>query len=71
MFHARRIAQAATLALVLSAACGCTIQDVLQGTLGGVDSDRATLNKINPSNQNSFPEPNKRAEIRWPKLFQR
>ncbi len=35
---------AATICLVC---CGCSIQDVFRSTLGGVNSDQASLNKMN------------------------
>ncbi len=67
MFGLHRVGQGVIASLVLSAACGCTIQDVLRATAGGVNSDRAALNKINSANQYSFPEPGDRTEIPWPK----
>jgi len=56
---------AMTVAAVLLAG-GCTIQDVFRTTLGGVNSDQATLNKVNPSNEHSYPQEDNRTEWRLP-----
>jgi hypothetical protein len=53
-----------TVAMALSS--GCTIQDVFRSTLGGVDSDQASLNKVNPSNEFSYPQDDSRTVWRLP-----
>jgi hypothetical protein len=53
-------------AILLLACAGCSIQDVFRSTLGGVNSDQASLNKINPSNGHSYPEDDNRTVWRMP-----
>jgi hypothetical protein len=53
-------------AILSLAAAGCTIQDVFRSTLGGVNSDQASLNKINPSNDTSFPQDDNRTVWKFP-----
>jgi hypothetical protein len=53
-------------AAALAVCAGCTIQDIFRTTLGGVNSDRAAMNKINPANEYSYPDANDRTVIRWP-----
>ena len=57
---------ALTAAVVLSSG-GCTIQDVFRTTMGGVNSDQASLNKVNPSNEYSYPQDDSRTVWRLPK----
>jgi hypothetical protein len=56
---------ALTAAVVLSSG-GCTIQDVFRATLGGVNSDQAALNKVNPANEYSYPHDDNRTVWRLP-----
>jgi hypothetical protein len=58
-----RFLVAAILAL---AVVGCTIQDVFRSTLGGVNSDQASLNKVNPMNDQSFPQDENRTVWKFP-----
>lgn len=51
----------------LAACAGCTIQDIFRTTLGGVNSDRAAMNNIDPANEYSYPQEDDRTVIRWPK----
>jgi hypothetical protein len=46
--------------------CGCSIQDVFRSTLGGVNSDRASLNKVNPMNDQSYPQDDNRTVWKFP-----
>jgi hypothetical protein len=53
--------------VTISVTCsGCTIQDVFRSTLGGVNSDQASLNKVNPMNDQSYPQDENRTVWRFP-----
>ncbi|REK17999.1 MAG: hypothetical protein DWQ37_05625 [Planctomycetota bacterium] len=61
----------AALASALSSS-GCTIQDIFRSTLGGVNSDRATMNKINAANEYSYPQVDgDRTVLRWPEEWKK
>jgi hypothetical protein len=60
------IAAVVVTATMVLLAGGCTIQDVFRTTLGGVNSDQASLNKVNPSNEYSYPQDDSRTVWRLP-----
>lgn len=59
-------AKSVAAAVLLLACAGCSIQDVFRSTLGGVNSDQASLNKINSSNEYSYPQDDNRTVWRMP-----
>ena len=66
--HCKEITISGWMLAMILACSGCTIQDVFRSTLGGVNSDRAALNKVNPANEYSFPQTDDdRTELKWPK----
>lgn len=54
------------IAAICLACCGCSIQDVFRSTLGGVNSDQASLNKVNPMNDQSYPHDDNRTVWKFP-----
>ncbi len=68
MGYRRTILFALATALAFGPSVGCTIQDVFRTTLGGINSDRAALNKINPANDYSYPQSDEQRTVwRLPK----
>ncbi len=67
MPRVRSILSGCLTIVTITCATGCSIQDVFRSTLGGVNSDRSALNKVNPSNEQSFPQADPKPNAKpWP-----